>query len=407
KLNAELSEHEYNQSKFELLPNLNAGFEHRFNFGRSLDKSTYSWEDKRSQDGNLGISSNLMLFNGLKNLNTIQKRHLDLLGTLAQVEKAKNDMILTLATSYLQILFDEELLEIAKNQLEVTSLQVDRMSKMVEVGNRAKGDLLDISAQMATEKLSVTNAENQLKISILTLTQLLDLDSVGDFKIVKIKDLEVENIPILKVESIYDVAIANLPQIKNAEYFVQSSEKALAIAKADRYPNLELRSYYYSRYNKAATNPLDPDPYNPTMDYPYSDQIKDNQYRSATLNLSIPIFNRRAIETNINRAKISMNDSRYRLDQTKQLLYKEIQQAHADAKAALDKYYSATEAVISNEEAFNYTEQKFNVGLVSSIEFNEAKNNLTRAKSQLLQAKYEYIFKTKILDFYMGIPITL
>ncbi len=406
-LAADLSEYEYQQSKFAMLPNLNAGLIHTFSSGRALNTETYEWQDRKNQDGSFGIASNLTLFNGLKNYYSIHKKRYDLLQSHAMVDKLKNDITIILASSYLQILFDEELLEVAKSQLEITELQVERMKKMVEVGNSAKGELLDIITQRAIENLNVTNAQNQLEISILNLTQLLDLGSVKDFRIVRPQNLIVEELLLPEVDSFYNTAISNLPQIKGAEYNVNSAEQSLAIAKGDRYPNLFLRSEYYTRYNKAAINPLELDPENPVMDYPYPDQISDNQYRSASLNLYIPIFNKREIDTKINHAKLALNDSKYKLEQAQQVLYKEIQQAHADAKAALEKYYSATDAVKASEEAFNHSEHKFNIGMITSIEFNEAKNNLTRARSELLKAKYEYIFKTKILDFYRGIPITL
>jgi outer membrane protein len=143
------------------------------------------------------------------------------------------------------------------------------------------------------------------------------------------------------------------------------------------------------------------------LDYPYAEQVNDNQYRSASLNLYVPIFNKKQTDTRIGQAKIALYDSRYKLEQAKQILYKEIQQAYADAKAALEKYYSSHEAVKASEEAFNHTEHKFNIGMVTSIEFNEAKNKLTTARSELLKAKYEYIFKVKILDFYRGVPVSL
>jgi outer membrane protein len=407
KLTVDLSEYDYNQSKFELLPNLNAGMIHTFSSGRALNTETYEWQDRRNQDGSFGIASNLVIFNGLKNYNTIHKRKFDLLSSLANVEKLKNDITIILASSYLQILFDEELLEVTRRQLEVTELQVKRMEKMVEVGNSSKGELLDILAQKAMENLNVITAENKLEMSILSLTQLLDLDSVGNFRIVSPEHLEIENFPLLPADTFYNSAIVSLPQIKGAEYMVSSAEKSLAIAKGDRYPNLFLRSEYYTRYNRASINPMDPNPTHPILDYTYNEQINDNQYRSASLNLYVPLFNKKQIDTRISHAKIALYDSRYKLEQAKQVLYKEIQQAYADAKAALEKYHSAREAVNASEEAFNHTEHKFNIGMVTSIEFNEAKNNLTKTRSELLKAKYEYIFKVKILDFYSGVPITL
>ena len=143
------------------------------------------------------------------------------------------------------------------------------------------------------------------------------------------------------------------------------------------------------------------------MEYPYLEQIRNNPYRGASVSLSFPIFNKLQIKTNVDRAKLGLDDSQFQLELAKQTLYRDIQKAHADASSALEKYYSAEEAVKSNEEAFFYTQEQFNIGMVGSVEFNEAKNNLTRARSELLQAKYEYIFNIKILEFFKGIPLRL
>ena len=156
-----------------------------------------------------------------------------------------------------------------------------------------------------------------------------------------------------------------------------------------------------------ARNPLDTDPLNPTLDYPVVDQIKDNRYAQMTLGISIPIFHKFNTQSTIGKNKIILDDYNLALDQEKQVLYKSIQQAHSDALAALERYHSAIEAVKSNEEAFNYTTQKFEVGLVNSVDFSVAGNNLSKARSDLARAKYEYIFRMKILDFYQGNPISL
>jgi outer membrane protein len=397
-----LTEKDYKQDKYNLMPSLGAGIEHQLSSGRSLNIETYEWENRKIQQGSAGVRSDLTLFGGLQNYNSIQQGKFLFLSSQADLETLINDKTLTLAAYYLDILFSEELLEVAQSQYETTLLQVERNKKMVEVGNAARAELLEIQAQAASEKLKVTEADNTLNLAILDLTQLLDLDSVGNFQIYK-PDLDVELIESpLSVTEIYSTAVTNMPEIKSAEYSLLAQEKAVAIAKGSRWPELYLSGLYYSRYLKDATNPVSPE-----EAYALNNQLKDNQYAQLTIGLSIPIFSKLQTQTNISKSKVLLKDYNYMLDQQKQVLYKKIQQYHADAVAAHEKYVSALEAVLSNEEAFNYTQQKFEVGLVNSVDFNIAKNNLAKARSDLAQAKYEYIFKIKILDFYQGKPIQL
>lgn len=404
KLAAKVTEVDLQRSKFAMLPNLNANFGHNFSSGRNLNTETYTWENRSQQDGSLGAGSNLSILNGLQNYNTIKENKYNLLRDLADVDKIKNDITLYIATSYLQILFSYELLELAQNQRDVTLQQVDRVSKMVAVGNKAKGDLLEIKAQLANDDLNVTNAENNLNIAYVDLIQLLELelDSIGSFRIERPVIPQIDTAEIEPVNELYTEALNQMPQIKSAEYNLKGREKALSVSKGARFPELSLSGYYYSRYNNTATNPLNPD-----ETYRYIDQLKDNQYRQLSIGLSIPIFNRRQVESSITKSKIAVQDAEYNLEQTRKNLYKDIQQAYSDAIAALEKFKSSTQAVVSNKESFNYTQQKFEVGLVNSVDYNIAKNDLLKANSNLLQAKYEYIFKIKILDFYLGRKIVL
>jgi outer membrane protein len=190
--------------------------------------------------------------------------------------------------------------------------------------------------------------------------------------------------------------------VKSAEYNLQSMEKGLHANQGLRSPSLSVRYLYYTLWSQISA-----DPENPTMDYPWQKQLKDKGYQQLTFSLNIPVFNRMQIQNRISNAKVDMLDAQVNLDQTKQTLYKSIQQAYADAVAALEDYEANLETVHSMQEAFNYAEERFNVGTVSSVDYNIAKNNLTKAQSDLAQAKFHYIFYTKILDFWAGVPITL
>jgi len=402
-LQSEIASKDYTQSYFNFAPNLNGSVEHSLSSGRALNQELYRWENNMQTFGTAGIRSEVTLFNGLQNINTVALRKYSFLSSQADLEKTKNDITLMIMNYYLQVLFDEELLEVSKNQYDVTVLQVEKTKRLVEVGNIAMGQLYEVQAQAATEKLNYTVRTNTLQLSILDLAQLLDLDSVGNFAILHPENLAVEN--IILPSTYYDAlanAMQNMPEIRSSEYMVKSSEKNLAVQKGQRSPELYLSGVYYSRYQNGSYNPNDS-----SFNYPTIDQLKDKQYSQITLGLSIPIFNRYMTQTSIAKAKINLEDSKLYLEQQKQVLFKKIQQAHTDALGAFEKYKSALEAVKFNEEAFNYSRQKYEVGLVNAVDFNIAKNSYSKARSDLAQAKYEYIFKVKILDFYSGKPIVL
>ena len=430
-LNAEFNQNTLFQSWINALPTLNGAASHSYSFGRALDESTYRFtKDTTIQSNNFYLSSSITLFNGLQTQNTIKQNKYNLLVAREDVVKIKNDISLSISLAYLQILLNMELLEVSKSQLDITKQQIKRTSQLVEAGSLARGSLLEIQAQAASEELSIVNAENYLNISYLNLTQLLELEAVSDFTIL-VPELPVpgEDFLIEQVNLIYKDAENVLPQIKSAEYSLRSSEIGLDIARGSRSPRISLQGSYSTRYSnirqrlsisddeftfpigvvEATGQPVVSFPQRITQmgDYPFGDQFKDNLAYGLTLNLSIPIFNGWQTNTAISNSKLSVLNSRYQLRYTKNLLYKEIQQAYADAVAALKKYRATEHAVSSMEESFRYTEQKFNVGLVNSVEYNTSKNQLTRTQSDLLQAKYEFIFKTKVLEFYRGNPLTL
>ncbi|PLX16050.1 MAG: hypothetical protein C0597_08205 [Marinilabiliales bacterium] len=402
-LNAESANKTYFQSLMEILPNANANGNHYLNSGKTLNTETYQYEDESFQGGSFNINTEINVFNGLRNLNTIRKNSLDLKSQLQTVEKVKNDITLNVSTAYLQILLNKELRDNAKEQLDVTLEQIEKTKRLVEIGNSAKGDLLQIESQAASEKAALTSAENNFRISYLDLSQLLNLDNVENFEILipEIPDITLAE-DISSAKDVYNEALGFLPQIKSAELMLKSSERSLAISYGRISPSLVFGYQYQSRYNELATNIADPN-----SSYPYMDQIGDNGSQVIYLAIRVPIFNNWQTGNAISQSKIDLLDSRLYLDLQKQNLYKSIQQARTQALAALDNFIANSEAVESMEEAFRYTEQKYDVGLVDILEYKTAKNQLNKTKSDLAQAKYEYIFRTKILDFYKGEQIKL
>ncbi|MBN2521398.1 MAG: TolC family protein [Bacteroidales bacterium] len=417
-LNSKYYENNYRQSKTATLPNLNFNADHSYSFGKALDYSVYEYKDQTIQSNSFRLSSSVPLFQGLQNKNTIEKNNFDLLASIQDVEQIKNNVSLTIASAFLNILFNKELVTIAREQLALTNLQVERTSKLAEAGSVALGKLLEIQAQAAGEELKLINAQNQLDISYLTLMQLLELDSITNFEVENPKNLTITEYiyDSLSIYNIYNQSVLVLPQIKSAGYKLKSSEKQLSIAKGGISPSLSLTASYGSRYSDAVERNVIGDNGQPLLDenlqsvmenYPFPDQLKDYASTSIAFNLRVPIFNGYLTKTNIENAKIGILNSELELQNQKNQLFKEIQQAYADAIAANKKYLATEKALVAMKESFRYTQEKFEVGLINTVDYNAAKNQLAQTESELLQAKYEYIFKTKILDFYRGIPIKL
>lgn len=399
-LNTNYYENQVSQAKSNRLPNLNAQIGNDNSFGRSLTyDNTYKNVNSSSITG--GASTNLTIFDGFQLSNTIDKQELDLQATLKDLQKAKDDIMLSIARSYLEILFAEEIVLVDSAQLEVTRQQINRTQQLVDAGSLAKGALLEIQAQLAREELQLVNDRNTVQLAYLGLYQFLELPIAESFKIEKPELPEIKaNISMANSIDVFSNAMNSRPEIQAAQLRVKSAEKDLEIAKGNQYPSLTFNANYYNLYNNKYTNING-------EDIKFGEQLKNNRRSSLGLTLGIPIFNRFQVKNGISNATLQITDYQYRLQTASNVLRKDIELSYTNAIAALNRYMSTEKAVESMQEAFRYVEEKFNVGMVNSVDYNQQKNQLTAAQSQLLQAKYEYIFRTKILDFYNGIPIEL
>ncbi len=398
-LQADVASNNYLQSKMNVFPSVNAGFDRTYYFGRHLNEISNEIEENNSYGDYLGVRANVNLFSGLQNYNQIKKSEFQMLASIQDVEKEKVVMSMNIADAYLNILFNKELLDVNKRQMEITSLQVERTLKLFEAGSTAKGTLLEIQAQLATEKMNVVNAQNQLDLSYLNLVQLLDLDSLKGFEIVVPDSISPESLQAIpSVADIYNESLNYLPQIKSAEYQLKSSNKELNIQKGKLSPVVYASASIGSSYSSTLEDNLAQD---------YSEQMELYYNKTIGVGVTIPIFNKWQVKTGIDNAKIQVLDAQYNLDQVKLQLYKEIQQSYNDAISAREKHNAALETVNSYKEAFVYTDQKFTVGIVNSVEYSVAKNNYIKAESDLLKAKYEYVFSVKILEFYRGTPMDI
>jgi outer membrane protein len=391
-------------SKMKLLPTINGSASHNYSFGRALDQTTYLFSNNKTvQSNNFYVGGNLNIFNGLQNYNTIQKNKYLVLSGELDLQSFKDNISLNIALAYLQILLNNELVLATGNQLQITRQQIEKTKKMVDAGSLAKGNLLQIEAQAASEEVQYINTKNQLDISYLTITQMLELQTPEGFK-VNTPEIKIDTNTIIagRVDDIYTTAAGLRPEIKSAEYNLTASQYDQKIAFGAQSPRLSMSHSFstgYSDYAKKPSNPLE--------NYTFSQQVSDNITYGIGFTLNIPILNGFQVRKNISNSKLAVENSKYSLDIAKKQLYKNIQQAFADATAALKKFNASIKAVASSEESFRYTEQKFKEGMVTPVDYNADKTKLLKAQSDMAQAKYEYVFKTKVLDFYKGIPLNL
>lgn len=395
------------ESRLNMLPSLNGSVSYSFGWGRSVDMATYQYVDKQTQSSYFNLASDVTLFGGLQKQEAIKQRRADYLAAKYGHDKMQNDISLTVASYYLQILFNRELLSNARAQAEVTRQQIERTQLLVEAGTLARGALLEVQAQGANEEVAIVQAENQLNLAYLDLLQLLEIEAGTPIEI-DLPVLSVDKNPeLLPVQMIFNKAVEAMPEIKSAEMRLKSARHAYNMAKGNRYPSLGLSASLGTNYSdqiRLSNNPLDPD-YNRIK--AFEDQWKDNRSTTLSLRLNVPIFNGYQISSYVGRSKINVLNADYNLQLSQNTLRKSVEAAYADAMAGLSTYKAREKSLVSLRESFSYTEQRFNVGMVNAVDYNIAKAQLSRAESELLSAKYDYIFKLKILDFYLGRSLTL
>lgn len=406
-LNTAVKSKDLTQSKLNALPNLNGQVNHDLGSGRVLDRGTYEWVNTDVSQGDLGLLSNVTLFQGLQGLNMIKMAEADHNVALAQLEASENSLLLNIMTGYLEVLLKRELFEIAQEKVRIAELQVERMQKLVEVGNASEGELLEVRATATTEKYNMTLAKNNLTYVRLELAQLLNHPDPLSFRVTQpeIEDPSMMQIP--ELESVYGQAIEVLPQVEAARHQITYQSKELAVARGALSPELFVRALYYSNYSDKLINPREVDPFNPVLDYPVHQQVLDNQYKQVSIGLNIPIFNKWQSRTSISKARIGLEDAQYQLEEVKQQLYKDIQRYYSEVLGALDNYEAARETQANSEEAYRYAEEKFKVGMATALELEEARNRLFASRAEMINAKYMFIFYHEILEFYQGEMISL
>lgn len=377
------------------LPDLNASASENFSFGRGLTaENTYTNTNTSSTSFSLGTS--VPLFTGFQIPNQIKLNQLNLEAATADLEKAKNDIRMQVAQAYVQILYDMEIADVAHRQISIDSLQVARLQALVDNGKASEAQLSQQRATMANSQLTATQADNNLQLALLSLTQLLELPTPEGFSVVRPSSSVLGGLPAESLlptpDAIYAEAVGIKPEVQSAQLAVTAAERSIDIARAGNYPTLSLNGGLGSNYYKTSGFKAES----------FGKQLKNNFSQYIGLNLSVPIFNRFSTRNNIRSAQIDRENQLLQLDNTKKQLYKEIQQAYYNTVAAHQKLKSSTQAAQSSKDAFMLTEAKYENGKANITEFNEAKNNYLKAESDLVQARYELIYQHALIQFYRG-----
>ena len=420
------------QAKGSFLPTLNAASSYGQNYGRAINPVTNSYVDRNSNTLNVQGTSSLTLFNGLRLQNTLKQSQRDVLAANHDLQKSKNDVILNVVTLYTNVIFNQELFENAKYQLNSSQQQLERIKKQVSAGALSSSNQLNQEAQVATNELNSINQENVLLLSILQLKQAMQVPASEQMEVV-IPDLQLEDLVLEQnAEAIYQIALQAMPEIRSAQLKVESADLALKANRGSYLPRLTFNASATSNYSSISNaarfqqdgtfsvgaNPIGIVPATNQQVYAYvpntvlvaekygqSDQLKDNLFKSLSLSLNIPILNGFQTRSNVQRAIINKATADITVTETLNTLRQSIETAYNDALAASRSYSASLKQVNAQTEAYRMNKQRFEVGALNIIEYQVSENDLFRAKSDLTRAKYNFIFKKKVLDFYQGKPI--
>ena len=434
-LNKVTNEVALKESKFAMLPSLSAGGSVGKSFGRTIDPVSNSFISRDVLSSGIQAQSSVTIYRGGILKNTIKRNELNLQASEFDLEDSKNDVGLTVATNFLNVLLNKEQLQNARYQLQISTDQLERTKKLVEAGSLPLTNQLDLESQKASNEVSVVNAENNLNIAILNLKQSMQMaaDEPLDIEapVIDVSDISTG---LQSSGEIYQVALSNQPDIKSADLNIKSSDLGIEVAKGAFYPTLSLNGSISTNYSDQAVQFLGSEtvtiPGSPigvvqgtgqtvvsntsttdvpivSEDYSLMDQFNDNLGQSISLSLSVPIFSRYSNRASLQRAKINKQRAEITALNTRNTLRQNIESSYNNALASLKSYEATQKRVASLEESFRATEQRYNLGDANFVDYQVASNNLFAARADLVRTKYEYIFRVKILDFYLGNPITL
>ncbi|GAA4410433.1 TolC family protein [Nibrella viscosa] len=435
-LQVQNSDLQYYQAKMNRIPTLNAFGSQAFSSGRNINPTTNTFVERAVSSNNYQLSSSVTLFNGFAIQNNIKQTDLFLQSTEESLKATQNNVALTVVQNYLNVLNNEDQLEIARRQVEATRGQVERTQRLVNAGTVAEATLYDIRAQLANDQLAVVNAQNNLDLAKLALLQTMNLPGTGSPGAIGVERIQFDDPAVAPYtaspQQIYETATGIMPEIKAAELRVKSDAVGIDVARASLYPTLSLNGNLSTLYSSVGLQRLVTDgtlirqavpnlfvdingvqqqvfqtqQAGTFVPYSYGEQIRNNLNRSVSLNLRIPIFNNMQARNRVTSATITKQNSEIAAENARLQLRQQIEQAYTNMLASANRYQATQVQVASLEQAFRAAESRLNAGALNSVDYNIAKTNLDRARANLVQAKYDYIFRTKILDFYQNKPLS-
>lgn len=390
------------------LPSINASASHSWNIGLNTNIITNALENQTTQFTAAGLNAGVDIYKGMQNQNRLRRANLSIIAAQYQLSKMKDDVSLNVANAFLQILFNKENIKVQKEQLASNEKQLTRTDELVKAGSVPRGDLLDVKATVAGDKQRVINAENAFLISKLSLAQLLQLDNFQEFDIADSNYVTTQSATmLLNPDAIYQKAKQERVELKIASTNLAIAQKDVTIARGAFLPTL---SAFYGFSTRAgysdrvvgfdlAGKPILSGP------LPLFDQFSENKGHNFGVQLNVPILNGFSARNNVERSKVSLERSKIASSQAELDLERNVYTAFTDAKGAFNAYESAVTALDARQEAFNYAKEKYAVGMMNAFDFNQSQTLFSNAQSEVLRTKYDYIFRTKIVEFYFGIPI--
>ncbi len=424
-VNLNISKNNSLQSQAQALPSLNAGAAHIYQYGRTIDRYTNTFANTQVLSQNFFLTAQWTIWSGLAQYHTIQSNKMNYLSAKENLEQQKNDLMLNVATAYVNVLLSQDILSVNQTQYEITKQQHDKTKILVEQGSATISTLKDIEAQQANDQLNVINAKNNLELNMLVLKQLLNLPVQTTLEIVKPEiQIEAAILSQYTAEDIYAIALKTQPSVKSRAYQLKANEFILKANRGRRSPVFSISASLATGYSGLAKRiigyqtqtdtlgtipgfgPLVYSQQIPVLEKtPFMQQYKDNFNQTLGFNLNIPLFNGLNTHTAIQNAQLNVLNAKYNFDLNNQNLYKTIVQAYTNAKAALQKYEASLKSFEASQLSFDLNKEKYQQGALSYFDYSVSQNRKTSAELNLLQAKYDLFFKLKILEFYAGKPL--
>ncbi len=418
------------QSKFNQLPTLNGFVSQGLSSGRNINPGTNAFVDQAVRSNNFQLSTSVPIFQGFQLKNQIAQNQTNVQASSKELAATQNNVALTVIQQYLNVLTGAEQLEIARRQVEATQAQLDRTQKLVNAGSLPEANLYDLRAQIANDQLAIVNAQNSVDLAKLALLQAMNLPAGQAFEIeyLRLPDPTTDTYTAT-AQQVYDVALNNQPQIQGADLRTEAARRQIEIARAGLYPRLLLNGSLSSLFSNVGLQRRIPngtvrvpqtvilpdgssqqifftqDSYN-FESYSFPDQLRNNLNRSLQVSLNVPIFNQRFSRTQILNATLQQQNAQLNADNIRLQLRQQIETAYTNLNTSLNRYRATQIQVTALEQALRVAESRFNAGALNGTDYSLAKTNLDRARASLVQAKYDYVFRTKILDFYQNKPLT-